>query len=285
MRDVTREREAERALFESAEIYHTLFELAVNPAFHIDQSGRYVNSNEAGLSFLDSTLDELVGRTILTHWGKEALSGVEAVLSGEEPSVRLDVEVLTRRAAKAAILTLVPCHLHGELACFALATDITDRQALARALEETNTALRVILEQRDRAREELERTISANVETIVLPLLARVAHQVSGAPEAAFLDSAVSNLRDIVRPFGPSLGIEEATRLTPRERDIAELIRAGKSTDEIARAFYISSDTVAFHRKNLRRKLGLEGRGARLSSYLKGPADTPEPKPNRGERD
>ena len=46
-------------------------------------------------------------------------------------------------------------------------------------------------------------------------------------------------------------------QLTPREREIAGLIRVGRSTSEIAEALYISPSTVSFHRKNLRRKLGL----------------------------
>lgn len=267
MRDVTREREAEEALVESAQLYRTLFELAVNPAFQVDEDGRYVNSNQAGLFFLESTRDQLVGRSIATHWGIETLNALLSVLQDRESAVRLDAEVEVNGSTKAAILTLVPCQIRGKQACFVLATDITDRQALARALEESNIALRVILEQRDRAREELERTIAANVESIVLPHLERVAGRLADAPEAAFLDTAVRNLRDIVRPFGLVTGASRET-LTRREREIADLVRAGKTTAEIARALYISPDTVAFHRKNLRRKLGLDARGTRLASFL-----------------
>jgi PAS domain S-box-containing protein len=280
IRDVTREREAEEALIESAELYHTLFELAVNPAFHVDQDGRYVNSNVAGLSFLESSLGDLVGESVATHWGTEVLGRVLSVLADGDAAVRLDAEVQVAGSTKAAILTLVPCRIGGQQACFVLATDITDRQTLARALEESNIALRVILEQRDRAREELERTIAANVESIVLPHLERLTARLAGAPEAAFLDTAMRNLREIVRPFGPVLADQEGARLTRREREIADLIRAGKSTVEIAQAFYISPETVAFHRKNLRKKLGLEGQQTRLSSYLNGAP--PSGLPGRG---
>ena len=43
---------------------------------------------------------------------------------------------------------------------------------------------------------------------------------------------------------------------------------SGRSTSEIAEALYISPTTVSFHRKNLRRKLGLGTRGPRLASHL-----------------
>jgi DNA-binding CsgD family transcriptional regulator len=182
--------------------------------------------------------------------------------------MRLDTEVQVNGSTKAAILTLVPCRVGGELACFVLATDITERQKLARTLEESNIALRVILEQRDRSREELERTIAANVESVVLPLLTRVSARIAGAPEAILLDTAVQNLREIARPFAPALSSNGSESLTRREKEIANLVRAGKTTAEIAQALYISQETVAFHRKNLRRKLRLDARGTRLSSYL-----------------
>ncbi|MHB8869995.1 MAG: PAS domain S-box protein [Thermoleophilia bacterium] len=268
MRDATLENEAEKALQESAELYRTLFELAANPAFHVDEDGRYINTNSAGASFLGSTQAALVGQAMVTHWGTEALEAIRTVLTEGEPAMRLDVEVRVNGSAKSAILSLVPCRVGGRLSCFILATDITERQKLARTLEESNIALRVILEQHDRAREELEQTIAANVESVVLPLLTRVSARFADAPEAVLLDTAVQSLREIARPFTPTLRSAQSESLTRREKETANLIRAGKTTAEIAQALYISVETVAFHRKNLRRKLGLSARGTRLSSYL-----------------
>ena len=57
-------------------------------------------------------------------------------------------------------------------------------------------------------------------------------------------------------------------RLTVREREIATLIRAGKTSREIAEALFIAPATVDFHRKNLRRKLGLEAGGPSLATHL-----------------
>jgi DNA-binding CsgD family transcriptional regulator len=60
-------------------------------------------------------------------------------------------------------------------------------------------------------------------------------------------------------------------RLSQREHEIATLIRAGKSSSEIAQALFVSPTTVAFHRKNLRRKLGLGKRSPSLATYLARP--------------
>jgi DNA-binding NarL/FixJ family response regulator len=46
-------------------------------------------------------------------------------------------------------------------------------------------------------------------------------------------------------------------RLSTREREILQLIAEGRSAKEIAAGLTISVKTVAFHRENLKRKLGL----------------------------
>lgn len=47
-------------------------------------------------------------------------------------------------------------------------------------------------------------------------------------------------------------------RLTPRQQEIVRLIGKGKSTADIAAALHLSVHTVGFHRKNIRRVLGID---------------------------
>lgn len=49
--------------------------------------------------------------------------------------------------------------------------------------------------------------------------------------------------------------------LSPREKDILTLIGKGKTSHEIANELFISKHTVDTHRKNMIRKLGLNGAG------------------------
>lgn len=49
-----------------------------------------------------------------------------------------------------------------------------------------------------------------------------------------------------------------ALRLSSRERETLQLIAEGKATKEIAYILEISVKTVAFHRENIKRKLGLK---------------------------
>jgi DNA-binding NarL/FixJ family response regulator len=55
-------------------------------------------------------------------------------------------------------------------------------------------------------------------------------------------------------------------RLTARERQILQLTAEGKSRKEVAHALGISEKTVAFHKDNLKRKLGLRST-AQLTRY------------------
>lgn len=58
----------------------------------------------------------------------------------------------------------------------------------------------------------------------------------------------------------------QATQLTPREREIVQLLSEGHSTQQIADRLHVSGKTVATHRENILRKLNLEGIAA-LTRY------------------
>ena len=51
--------------------------------------------------------------------------------------------------------------------------------------------------------------------------------------------------------------VAASLHLSPREREILQLIAEGKSTKEASHVLGISEKTVAFHKDNLKRKLGL----------------------------
>jgi DNA-binding CsgD family transcriptional regulator/PAS domain-containing protein len=284
IRDITSEREAARAQREAAELHYALFAQAINPAYHIACDGRFLDANRVGLAFLGITLGRLRRERVVTLWGAEAEDAVAGALAHTASVATLELEVRIGDVLKALAVTLVPCVVGGQPSCFALGTDVTAHRALSRALEaseeslrrqaealeDANTALRVILEQRNRDRRELEHTVVANAESSIAPLLETLRRRLAGAPEVIYVDAALQNLRELVQPFAQRLDslVGGEARLSRREREIANLIRAGKSSREIAEALFVSTATVAFHCKNLRRKLGLTGRDSSLASYL-----------------
>jgi DNA-binding NarL/FixJ family response regulator len=63
------------------------------------------------------------------------------------------------------------------------------------------------------------------------------------------------------------------SRLTPREWEVLDLLCAGQSTDDIADALVLSSETVRSHIKNLLRKLGVRSRQAAVEEARRLRAD------------
>jgi DNA-binding NarL/FixJ family response regulator len=70
-----------------------------------------------------------------------------------------------------------------------------------------------------------------------------------------YVSPAVPRLSNRVSMGAQHLGL---ARLTPRQQEIVQMIGAGKTTQEIADKLGLSTHTVSFHRKNIRRTLGID---------------------------
>ena len=80
------------------------------------------------------------------------------------------------------------------------------------------------------------------------------------------LDIIRKNLEEFIQPAGNVSDLYSI--LTPSEIKVAEFIRMGKTSKDIADALDIAQKTVENHRNNLRDKLGLRNKGVNLRSYL-----------------
>ncbi len=134
-------------------------------------------------------------------------------------------------------------------------------------LEELNAALRVLLKRREEDRNELEEKVLTNVKKLVLPYIEKLK---KGRPDAMTRTSILileSNLRDIIAPFSSKLSTLHLN-LTPRELQVASLIKEGKATKEIAEFLNVSQSAVNICRHRIRHKLGLNNRKINLQTYL-----------------
>jgi len=138
----------------------------------------------------------------------------------------------------------------------------------ANELEETNSALRVLLRQREKDRLEIEESVLLNVRVSLLPYLEKLKDSGQMSPEQlGYIKTIENNLGHIISPFVRTLS-DRGTGLSPAEIRVAEMIRAGKSNKEIAGSLLISVGTVRSHRERLRKKLGLTNQKTNLCVFI-----------------
>ncbi|MDD5711784.1 MAG: PAS domain S-box protein [Smithellaceae bacterium] len=135
------------------------------------------------------------------------------------------------------------------------------------SLEEANIALKVLLNQREEDKSVLEEKVLSNVRKLVLPYVENMKHLNLSDAQKSNVEIIENHLHEIVSPFLRNLNSEYLS-LTPREIQIASLVKDGKTTKEITEALNISATAVDFHRKNIRSKLGIKNKKLNLRSYL-----------------
>lgn len=134
-------------------------------------------------------------------------------------------------------------------------------------LQEVNTAMKVLLDQREQDRREVEEIILNNVKELLAPYLEKIKKTKLTDAQLAHVRIIETNLDNIISPFLKNLH-SKYLNLTPKEIRVASLIKEGRTTKEIADLLGMSVAAVDFHRNNIRKKLGLRNKKANLVSHL-----------------
>jgi PAS domain S-box-containing protein len=142
-----------------------------------------------------------------------------------------------------------------------------DLQEKSRHLEETNTALKVLLERREADKGELGENILHNVRELINPYLERLGKTRLDQNQKTLFGIIELNLNNIISPFMGKLS-SKYFNLTPMEIKVAGLVKDGSTNQEIAELLCIALNTTLFHRHNIRRKLGVKNKKINLRSHL-----------------
>jgi PAS domain S-box-containing protein len=155
-----------------------------------------------------------------------------------------------------------------------ICTDITERKfaeeqlaSKTMHLEEVNAAMKVLLKHRDEEKKELQENLLSNVRNLILPYLDRLKQSRLDSEQLTHLGILENHLLEIISPFSKRLSPQACT-LSPMEVQVADLVRAGKTNDEIADLLHLSKNTILTHRYRLRTKLGLRNSKTALRSHL-----------------
>ena len=157
-------------------------------------------------------------------------------------------------------------------------TDVTPYKEFEQELEKTvgertaelvevNSALKILLKQREQDKTDSEETMAANLKFMVFPYLHKLKRSALNVQQKELVSLIDENLDKVSAPFIKKLSSKYSS-LTPKEIQVAECIRSGKTSKEIADMMNISARTVDVLRYSVRKKLGLNNKKANLQSLL-----------------
>ncbi len=144
----------------------------------------------------------------------------------------------------------------------------TELERQAGQLEEAKTALRFLQFLREEDIKELGLRLTANTRNLIQPTLQQLKNCCPHKQQRTLLQTIESCLEVIVGPFSRRLQ-NAAFDLTPKEIVIANHIKSGRTSKEIAELLSVSTSSIDFHRNNIRKKLGInKKKGTGLREHL-----------------
>jgi DNA-binding NarL/FixJ family response regulator len=245
------------------------------------------------LSFLKA-LDDFCPDLILSDYSLPSFNGLSALkiaqekcpevpfifvsgALGEELAIELLKQGATDYVLKSRLSRLVPAvnralqeveeRKERQLAQEALKQRERILELKTRSLEEANTALKVLLKHREEDKAAIEEHVLTNVRKLVLPYIENLKNLKLNDSQMAQVEVIETNLQEIVSPFLHNL-TSTYLSLTPREVQIANLIKEGRTTKDMTDILHISATAIDFHRKNIRSKLGIKNKKNNLRTYI-----------------
>lgn len=300
--DITEYKLAEEALLESRQRLGDIIEFLPDTTFAIDLEGRLIAWNRAAEELTGVKAKDILGKRDYQHalpfWKIRRPMSINLVLKSNKKYEKtytvfnrernlLIVEVgvpgiqINGRDAylwgKASPLYDSKGNIVGAIECI---RDITKRKLAEEAivkrerelkiksheLEELNTALKVLLNQRERDKTELEERLLVTVEELVLPYVDELKKKSIDDKGTALVNILETNLRNILSPFTHRLS-SKYLNLTSREVRIADLIKEGRSSKEIADLMNVTPSAINIYRYRIRKKLGMNNKD-NLRMYL-----------------
>lgn len=251
-----------------------------------NQSWReFAQSNEVGirprmigLNYLD-LCDSATGDS--AKGAHEVGQGIRDVIYGKIEVFKLDYSLQTMQREKWFYLRVTRLSGYDPIRVVVSHEEITSRKRAEESLkkremeleqqkqylEEANTALRVLLKQREEDKRELEEHVVSNVHQLVNTYILKLKQTSLDPRQSQYVEIIENNINEIISPFSHSLS-SKYFHLTPKEIQVAGLVKDGKTTKEIADIMNISTSVIDFHRKNIRKKLGLNNKKDNLQSFL-----------------
>jgi PAS domain S-box-containing protein len=293
IRDITERKLAEDALRESERRLADIIEFLPDATFAVNLEGQLIAWNRATEELTGVKAKEMLGKgnyeSSLPFWKIRRPMAINLIL---DPNRKFEktYSVFKRETNTVLVEVEVPgiqikgrnAYLWGKasplynnkgdiVGAIEILRDITERKLAEEALkkrerelkmkshelEELNIALTILLKRRENDRKELEEMMVVNVKELILPYVEELKKKRKDDREMTYVKILETNLKNIISPFSHKLSLKYMN-LTNREVRVAELIKEGKSSKEIADLLNVTESSVNINRYRIRKKLGLK---------------------------
>jgi PAS domain S-box-containing protein len=266
-------REQERLLRESAETQLRALVKAMNDTIMIiDKNGKFseIDAQKPGQIYMEGK--DFSGETLAGAYdpGIAALflKNVQRSLKSRK-TVNIEYSVANDVEERWFIAAISP--LTRDLA-LCVARDVTELkttqgklEAKTVRLEEINTTLNILIDKMKESTKNLEETMFSNIRTFVLPHVENLRKMRLNDVQIAYVDLIESNLSKLASPLIHDM---RQFNLTPMEIQVANLIKDGRTTKDIASLLHTSKVAIDNHRYNIRKKLGINNKKENLRSFF-----------------
>jgi PAS domain S-box-containing protein len=247
--------------------------------------GRFLAVNEGFELQSGYTRDQIEGKSVydLRFWKRPADRDRWMKLLEENRAIRnIELEFVVKSGeVRTTLVSAEVIELEEEPCVLSVIRDVTDIKLTEKRLRETagrlaeehkevirkNVALNEVLKHLEQEKTVFRHEVSANLENLLRPLIA----ELESGPER-LTPEVVDKIRvGLQRVLGEEIDDfqNNLAKLTPRELDVCELVKKGRSTKEIANELHVSPETIRKHRQAIRKKLQIDRRGLSLAAYLR----------------
>lgn len=242
---------------------------------------KVLSTNENALNVHRASSSELLGndcRILFTSAAGAALTTIMSELKenqqwiGEMQARRLDGHTFP------ADVTVKSIRLEGRSYYLLVIHDLTENKRLHKLLRQERAQRREmfstignLMKAFEKEKKGLANGIYRRIETLLLPALVNIRKE----PDATIRNGYLKVLKSQL--IGMTQGLDgkmdgRFLNMTRTEMRVCHLVQSGYASKEVAEKMHIAFETVQVHRRNIRRKLGLNGRKVNLHAFL---ADKP----------
>ncbi|MGD0276387.1 MAG: PAS domain S-box protein [Syntrophales bacterium] len=287
-RDITERKRAEEDIVKSEQRYRAILDKSPDPVIIRNKDGIIVDANIQATEFFGYSKKELIGHHVTEMYSSEELERVIKAMkrANRYGKAHVEVNLLRKDGQEIRVDVSASCFTVGSEVLYKIIyRDETEQrkiqeqlkkakvelesQIVERTLElmEANTALKVLMSNREKEKSENEEKLLTNLREQVLPYIHDIMKDPLGKRQKDDLKMLEENLQNIMSEFRTHVQ-SNVLKFTPKEIQVATLIKEGMKTKEIAKMMNVSTKTVDIFRYNIRMKLGLNNQRANLKSHL-----------------